>query len=483
MVSQTCADVTHIFFRRARAMPSSFLPRAMAQQLKEFEIVTKAKMAVPRDIPWAKVNMPGTLIPVVPPPIAKSAEEEEQIRKKREELATHAQKRYAEWGMQQSQESLRSDVEVMKMAFLHPNDHCFRPGHTNNMKDPHAGEWATADKVLHERDRIQRAVDAAEASFLRHPPYPKSGGGVKNVDFSYMKSGYDYRLREPSKEISGTWPIMRVRPLTESARINESAAFSRPLDTLGGGRWVYDPKYGNYPACSPTTIGDSLRQSTSKKWLGRSTPKPPATAPPSLLHQPKWRGSFQTDFPPRSAVPADPLATNYGGYSGSSIGVQTWKHGAISMPWLHHTEEYVDHIHDTVAINAAHLPDTQRSNFRPVRQKAKELTGGDGRAQFWPQVPPGIVLPSPLSSCTWNRTRASPGSTRPLPRRHTLTHHSSHRSLVPQNVCSEITPPSPLPPRAYLKSGRGSPGLASGSNGAQIEQLESGVGLESSLSN
>ena len=443
-------------------MPSSFLPRAMAQQLKEFEIVTKAKMAVPRDIPWAKVNVPGTLIPVVPPPIAKSAEEEEQIRKKREELATHAQKRYAEWGMQQSQESLRSDLEVMKMAFLHPNDHCFRPGHTNNMKDPHAGEWATADKVLHERDRIQRAVDAAEASFLRHPPYPKSGGGVKNVDFSYMKSGYDYRLREPS---------------------NESAAFSRPLDTLGGGRWVYDPKYGNYPACSPTTIGDSLRQSTSKKWLGRSTPKPPATAPPSLLHQPKWRGSFQTDFPPRSAVPADPLATNYGGYSGSSIGVQTWKHGAISMPWLHHTEEYVDHIHDTVAINAAHLPDTQRSNFRPVRQKAKELTGGDGRAQFWPQVPPGIVLPSPLSSCTWNRTRASPGSTRPLPRRHTLTHHSSHRSLVPQNVCSEITPPSPLPPRAYLKSGRGSPGLASGSNGAQIEQLESGVGLESSLSN
>jgi hypothetical protein len=217
---------------------------------------------------------------------------------------------------------------------------------------------------------------------------------------------------------------MRVRPLTESARINESAAFSRPLDTLGGGRWVYDPKYGNFPACSPTTIGDSLRQSTSKKWLGRSTPKPPATAPPSLLHQPKWRGSFQTDFPPRSAVPADPLATNYGGYSGSSIGVQTWKHGAISMPWLHHTEEYVDHIHDTVAINAAHLPDTQRSNFRPVRQKAKELTGGDGRAQFWPQVPPGIVLPSPLSSCTWNRTCAP--QARPAAHTHPATAQAAH---------------------------------------------------------
>jgi hypothetical protein len=37
--------------------------------------------------------------------------------------------------------------------------------------------------VLHERDRIQRAVDTAEAGFLRHPPYPKSGGGVKNVEY------------------------------------------------------------------------------------------------------------------------------------------------------------------------------------------------------------------------------------------------------------------------------------------------------------
>ena len=44
-------------------------------------------------------------------------------------------------------------------------------------------------QVLHEQERINRSVATAEATYLQHPPYPKSGGGVKNVEFSYMKSG------------------------------------------------------------------------------------------------------------------------------------------------------------------------------------------------------------------------------------------------------------------------------------------------------
>ena len=89
-------------------------------------------------------------------------------------------------------------------------------------------------------------------------------------------------------------------------------------------------------------------------------------------------------------------------------------------------------MHDNVAVNAAHLPATQRTSFRPIRHKAKELTGGDGKAQFWPQVPSDIYIQSPSLSCTWNQTK----------------------------------PSSPLPPRAYLKSGRSdasADGFASGS--------------------
>mmetsp|Transcript_51222 Transcript_51222/g.132977 ORF Transcript_51222/g.132977 Transcript_51222/m.132977 type:complete len:311 (+) Transcript_51222:3-935(+) len=309
------------------------------------------------------------------------------------------------------------------MSMLHPNDHPFRDRDKNR---EWAGEWASADKVLHERDRIQRAVSTAEATYMRHPPYPKAGGGVKNVEFSYMKSGYDYRLREPSKEVSGTWSIMRVRPLTESARINEEAAQARPCDTLGGGRWTIDRKYGNPVSFSPTTTGDSLRQASPTKWLQHPSISPPQTAPTSR----KWRGGFVTDFPPRSARPAPPFV------------------GAV--PWLHHTEEYVDHMHTSVAVQGVHLRDQQRASFRPVREKAKELTGGDGRAQFWPQTPSNVYLPNPQLSCTWN----------------------------------QITPSSPLPPRAYIKTGRtdvSRDGLVSASAG-MLREDPSAIGTISSTS-
>ena len=63
-----------------------------------------------------------------------------------------------------------------------------------------------------------------DAESLLRPQIKAIEENIKNVEFSYMSAGYDYRQREPSKEISGTIPIMRTRALTESARINEVVA-------------------------------------------------------------------------------------------------------------------------------------------------------------------------------------------------------------------------------------------------------------------
>ena len=291
-------------------MPPMAAPHLTARVM-EFEAEKKAQQGKPKQLPWTPISTTIS-IPREPPNL--SAEETERRRQKRNALAANANERYEEW---------REDGphEMNHPILMHPNDHRFRD---RRKESEHAGEWASADKLLHYRDRIQREVSTAEALYLRHPPYPKSGGGVKNVDFSYMRSGYDYRLREPSKEVAGTWSIMRVRPSTESARINEAAAASRPRDTLGGGRWTNDHKYGNPPAFSPTTTGDNFRQATPHKWL-QNARSPPPTAPGAR----KWRGSFATDFPPRSAVPAQPFVGD--------------------MPWLHHTEEYVDHICTTMS--------------------------------------------------------------------------------------------------------------------------------------
>ena len=329
----------------------------------------KSTEVSPKQLPWAPINM---TISIPEPPVL-SEEELDERKQRRDHLASIAQNRYA-----------RCDTHLVHELEYDLHRHSFRD---RQKAKELAGDWAGADQVLHERERVRRQVAIAEATYLRHPPYPKQGGGVKNVEFSYMKSGYDYRTRQPSKEVAGTWPIMRVRPLTESARINEAAAQHRPRDTLGGGRWTVDPRYGNPPVFTPTTTGSNFRQAAPNKWSthGRS---PPPTAPGAL----KWRGGFATDFPPRTAAETRTLNGR--------------------MSWLHHTEAYADHLHDSVALHMG--------GFRPPREKNKELTGGDGAGQFWPQTPVDVYIPNPALTCTWN----------------------------------QVAPPSPLPPRAYPKSKR-----------------------------
>jgi hypothetical protein len=148
---------------------------------------------------------------------------------------------------------------------------------------------------------------------------------------------YDYRLRQPSKEISGTWPIMRTRALTESARINEAIVSQRLGDSIGGGRWTTDQRYGNPASFTPLTTGDTFRQASPLKWLGSpGSSKGSPTAPPSAGSPGarKWRGGFATNFPPRTA-PAEPL----GGQA----------------PWLHHMAPFEDRFHETVS-RAGHAP-------------------------------------------------------------------------------------------------------------------------------
>lgn len=398
------------------------------------------------NLPWRPISTTIS-IPREPPKPANAPPEEEQ-RQKRDKLAASAQSRYEEWKTNQPPPG-RPETSASIISHHFPK---FRE--REKARELH-GDWASADKVPNERERIRTAVANAEATYLQSPPYPKQGGSVKNVEFSYMSSGYDYRQRLPSKEVAGTWSIMRTRALTESARINESIAAQRMSDIAGGGRWTIDQRYGNPGGnFTPTTTGDAFRQASPHKWMGSPTRGPaqqgaqPATAralggspsspfarSPSLGRSPpqtapgmrmrKWRGGFVTDFPPRTAA-AEPLS-------------------GAAPPWMHHRAPYEDKFHETVAV---HIPESIRHGspmYRPARDRSKELTSGvtGPHPQFWPGplATGGEVLPNPSASCTWNTA----------------------------------VPPSPIPDKAYLKTGRSPTRALDGDALLSASQVQSGV--------
>ena len=277
-----------------------------------------------RLLPWRPIQQ--TISIAREPPTPRTMDEQKQ-RTKRDILATSANQRYDEWKGKNPTLSRAEKIAAEGVSVHFP---VFRE---RKKHKEIAGEFAHADRVLHERQRIDQAVSESTAAFLQNPPYPKQGGGTKNLEFSYMSAGYDYRQRQPSKEVSGTWPIMRTRALTESARINEAVATERPRDTAGGGRWTIDHRYGNPPTFSPLPTGQSFRQATPRKWIGPQDP--PHTAPNRRITEGnKWRGGFKTNFPPRTAT-AEPLDGK--------------------TPWLHHTEAFEDRFHETVRI-MAHAP-------------------------------------------------------------------------------------------------------------------------------
>lgn len=129
-----------------------------------------------------------------------------------------------------------------------------------------------------------------------------------------MSSSYDYRMRQPSKEVAGTWPFMRTRPRSESARINEEVTHSTPVDGHAGGNWTLDPKYGNPASRSAQSIGNTFRAQSPRRWITATSPESKG----------KWRGSFVTSFPPSHA-----------GHSSQPM-------GDAKPRWLLHEEPYIE---------------------------------------------------------------------------------------------------------------------------------------------
>ena len=227
--------------------------------------------------------------------------EEELLARKvdRDLLASQAQARYEGW----LGEHPPSKLDIRPQRSTHPNSHRFRD--RDREKELAPKHWQNPNRVMHERERIEAVLNSS--LYMSHPPYPKQGGGVKNHGFSFMKSSYDYRQRLPSKEVSGTVSILRTRPRTESERVNKVLQDDALRDTLGGGRWTADNRYGNPPHCSPVCVGSPFRSNSPQRWLRAA------------------RGGFERSFP---AGTADTQAL-----------------------FLHHNEPYADHVHPVVAPN------------------------------------------------------------------------------------------------------------------------------------
>eukprot|EP00908_Phaeocystis_cordata_P016820 Transcript_28137.p1 GENE.Transcript_28137~~Transcript_28137.p1 ORF type:complete len:383 (-),score=113.61 Transcript_28137:43-1113(-) len=279
--------------------------------------------------------------------------EEEALAQKtlRESLALQAQTRYEQW----LEENPAPKIVGEPSRSTHPTHHMFRV--RTREKELAPKHWQNPNRVLHERERIEAVLDSA--LYMRHPPYPKQGGGIKNLGFSYMSAAYDYRQRQPSKEVSGTVSMLRTRPRTESERINKSLQEDSLLDTLSGGRWTFDPKYGNPPHCSPATVSSPFRSNSPQRWLRAA------------------RGGFERSFPPGTAD------------------TQTL--------YLHHNEQYAEHIHPMVA------PNVRAGAGSRQREPEKEV---DLNHSFSSSVPLNTYLHNPSRLCTWNMEQP-PASLRP----------------------------------------------------------------------
>jgi len=286
----------------------------------------------------------------------------------------------AEERRSRNRQPLRHGADDMRSIWRHS----FRDRDPVKELEPH--HWSSASRLPSQSERIATAVSEASSTYMHHPPYPKQGGGPRNFAFSHMSASYDYRQRQPSKEVAGTCPIMRTRPQTESARINEEVERTRLVDVHAGGNWTLDPKYGNPVTHSAQSIGNTFRSQTPSKWLA-SRDSPNAT-------QERWRGTFVSHNPPPSAsFHFEPMGTHKAG-------------------WLHHEEPFVDHFHDTVAVN------TKAEIDRFVRQRSREHEVVPKR--FTKDLPttiatvsltqstPNRYVENPSLSCTWNIMQPPP---------------------------------------------------------------------------
>ena len=115
------------------------------------------------NLPWRPISTTIS-IPREPPKPANAPPEEEQ-RQKRDKLAASAQSRYEEWKTNQPPPG-RPETSASIISHHFPK---FRE--REKARELH-GDWASADKVPNERERIRTAVANAEATYLQSPPTP-----------------------------------------------------------------------------------------------------------------------------------------------------------------------------------------------------------------------------------------------------------------------------------------------------------------------
>ena len=165
------------------------MPPMSARHVTQKVVTDIVSMDSAYRLPWNPVS---NIISVPRQPPKPATLDEKKQQQKREALSAIANQRYEDWKTKQPAAVTQSATSsaVMEERRAHRVSAHFPTFRDRRKSKDLAGEWASADQVLRERERIELEVSRSTSSFLQNPPYPKSGGGLKNVEFSYMKSGY-----------------------------------------------------------------------------------------------------------------------------------------------------------------------------------------------------------------------------------------------------------------------------------------------------
>ena len=192
---------------------------------------------------------------------------QEAARRRRDILAANAAHRYEEWRATHPL-ALPATGDARRDGNLHHDPTAHKPRFRERERAKElGGDWASANRVPTAAQRIDQVL--ATSGFMKHPPYPKAGGGVVNREFSNVAASYNYRARQPSKEVAGRHARLTAKPRTESERIQTTIQDEQLRDTLAGGRWTQDPKYGNPVTMKPTTAAitaTQFRERSPERW-------------------------------------------------------------------------------------------------------------------------------------------------------------------------------------------------------------------------
>lgn len=83
--------------------------------------------------------------------------------------------------------------------------------------------WVNPNRVVSVEARVQHAVEEMAGSTLERDPYPAIGPPTRNDRYRATGCSYQYRRREPSREVAGQWARLSARHRTESERVGASA--------------------------------------------------------------------------------------------------------------------------------------------------------------------------------------------------------------------------------------------------------------------